>query len=574
MKGLLAAISALGVFLAVVAVPVVHRSPEGTYGGADTRLLVLEVVAASALLLLATLGRPRWGAVLVAAVGAAWVLPEVAGGSGVPITVRTLADAVPALLAALLLVALVVRRGVVDRRMLAPLVVACSGAAVASSARLLLVDPFNEPRCWRMCEHNPLSVAGAGAAGEAVLVAGLLALAAGALWAAAVELRAAGGGEPVDPAGSADLAGWLLLGTLVVALLLRLGRGVPSERLGLPLAVFVAAQVGAILWLVALWHQSWVRWRLESRLLQLVGPLGGANRPDAVAGALRDALRDPGLRVWFWAPARGCLVDGEGRTALDTTCAPHEQRTTITRHGRVVAVVVHTRRPDGMQLEHALRPSLRLALENQQLRAAALAELDELSSSRARVVERHQVERRALERNLHDGAQQRAFSLALQVSAFRESCSEVDDEYATRAQDLTQTLLDELRRVAHGIHPTVLADAGLASAVSDLAERSTSLPVALGSLPGGRFPAPVETTAYLVMRAGLADAQLRGAGAASVSGTAGDGVLRLCVEDDGSPAPDRVATELGDQVGALGGRLVVDDNAGRHRIEVVLPCGS
>ena len=109
MKGLLAAISALGVFLAVVAVPVVHRSPEGTYGGADTRFLVLEVVAASALLLLAALGRPRWGAVLVAAVGAAWVLPDVAGGSGVPITVRTLADAVPALLAALLLVALVVR---------------------------------------------------------------------------------------------------------------------------------------------------------------------------------------------------------------------------------------------------------------------------------------------------------------------------------------------------------------------------------------------------------------------------------------------------------------------------------
>jgi signal transduction histidine kinase len=287
--------------------------------------------------------------------------------------------------------------------------------------------------------------------------------------------------------------------------------------------------------------------------------------------SLRNAVREPGLRLAYWAPTRQSYVDTGGRPTTSAEPGPGERVTAIVRRGQTIAAIVHSRRVDGPRLERALGPALRLALENTQLRAAALAELDELSRSRTRVVERGELERRRLERNLHDGAQQRVMALALLVRVLAGS-SAVDQKAGRRAEALTRTLVEELRRVARGIYPAVLADAGLVGAVVDLAERSGDFPVVVGEFPEGRHPGTVETTAYLVIRAGIADARGRGATSVTVAGAHFDGTLRVSVEDDASSAPDSVVTELADQVGALGGTLVMNGTAGRRRAEVVLPC--
>jgi signal transduction histidine kinase len=139
---------------------------------------------------------------------------------------------------------------------------------------------------------------------------------------------------------------------------------------------------------------------------------------------------------------------------------------------------------------------------------------------------------------------------------------------------LTRTLAEELRRVARGIYPAVLTDAGLRGAVVDLAEGSTDLPVVVAAFPDGRYAGTVESTAYLVVHDALARARRRGATCAEVSGRHDGNTLRICVQDDAAGGHQRVATQLADQVSALAGELVEVEAPGQHRVEVVLPCAS
>ena len=128
--------------------------------------------------------------------------------------------------------------------------------------------------------------------------------------------------------------------------------------------------------------------------------------------------------------------------------------------------------------------------------------------------------------------------------------------------------------MARGIYPAVLTDAGLLGAVIDLSEGSTDLPVVVAEFPEGRLPGTTESTAYLVVRAALTDARTRHASRATVSGRHQDGALWIRVEDDAEAAPARIATELADQVSALGGELAAIDEPGCQGLEVVLPCAS
>jgi signal transduction histidine kinase len=338
--------------------------------------------------------------------------------------------------------------------------------------------------------------------------------------------------------------------------------------------VFVVAQLIALGWLGTMWWGWWARWRTEVRLIRLAKEMHDVSSPDALPSALRAVLRDPGLRLCYWAPGRQSFVDPWGDPVTRPEPAADQQSTTVSRNGEPIALIVHSKRVDGSRLDRAMRPALRLAVQNQQLRAAATAELAELAASRTSVVERRQAERSRLERNLHDGAQQHAFSLALLLGALLGQCGDTDRALVARAQALTQELLDELRMVAHGIHPTVLTDAGLEGAFRDLAERSDILPVTVATVPKGRYPATVEAAAYLVVRELLADAARRGAGQATVNGSAQNGVLRASVEDDAPDPAGPVPIDLADQVLALGGRLVAGRTSGASRAEVVLPCGS
>jgi signal transduction histidine kinase len=336
-------------------------------------------------------------------------------------------------------------------------------------------------------------------------------------------------------------------------------------------AAFLVVQGTAVAWLAMEAREIAQRWRLESRLARLVRLMSSGEDPQDLVASIREAAREPSLRLVFWAPQRQAWVDPDGRSTRAMP-GPDERVTAFTREGHVVAAVVHPMRSNTQRLERALGPALLLALENGQLRAAALSELDELERSRSRVVERAALERRRLERNLHDDAQQRAMSLTLLVRML-EGRAGVAPDAVRRAERLTQLLTEELRRVARGIYPAALGDTGLAGAVLDLAERSDDLPVLVDELPDVRCPGAVETTAFLVISASVTDARRGGASEVRVTGAKEAAGLRVSVEDDASTAAIGVA-ELGDQVGALGGTLVVSGAPGRRRVEVVLPCES
>ena len=205
--------------------------------------------------------------------------------------------------------------------------------------------------------------------------------------------------------------------------------------------------------------------------------------------------------------------------------------------------------------------------------AVALANAEaheQLTASRARIVQAGDAERRRLERNLHDGAQQRFVSLALGLRLAQSQLTADPGAAAgllARAGEELALGLEELRELARGIHPAVLTDRGLAAAVEALAARAT-LPVELNSLPSERLPEPIEAAAYYVVSESLANvAKYAAASQAQVDLARDDGLLVVEVSDDGvggaDPGEGSGLRGLTDRVEALGGRLQVSSERGR-----------
>jgi PAS domain S-box-containing protein len=204
---------------------------------------------------------------------------------------------------------------------------------------------------------------------------------------------------------------------------------------------------------------------------------------------------------------------------------------------------------------------------------------DELRRSRARLVEASDVERRRLERNLHDGAQQRLVSLSLMLrlaQARVENDSEQADRLLGQASDELAQALEELRELARGIHPAVLSDRGLGAALEALVSR-TPLPVEL-ELVEARLPEPVEAAAYYVVSEALANvAKYAEASSVAVSIASVNGHAVVEIADDGvggaDPAKGSGLSGLVDRVEALDGRLEVESPPGKGtRIRVEIPC--
>jgi signal transduction histidine kinase len=214
-----------------------------------------------------------------------------------------------------------------------------------------------------------------------------------------------------------------------------------------------------------------------------------------------------------------------------------------------------------------------LALEKQRLEAELRAKVKELRSSRVRIMQEASAERRRLERDLHDGAQQRLVSLALNL---RVAQGRVDQDPAA-ARELLQEAggeleeaLGELRELARGIHPAVLTDRGLAAALGGLAGRAP-LPVELETDLGRRLPEPVAVTAYFVVAEALTNvARYAQATRAVVRATDNDHRLVVEVSDDGvggaDPAKGSGLHGLADRLAALDGSLEVDSEAGRGTV--------
>ena len=207
--------------------------------------------------------------------------------------------------------------------------------------------------------------------------------------------------------------------------------------------------------------------------------------------------------------------------------------------------------------------------EVHRLNAELQARLEELAASRARIVTAGDVERRRLERNLHDGAQQRLVALALSLRlALSKLYSEPETAHTTLAEACEELALalEELRELARGLHPAVLADRGLRAAVDTLAHRAP-VPVEIAAIPAERLPAPVEAAAYFLIAEALTNvAKYAAASNVRVRVSSRDGSVTVEVSDDGvggaEPATGSGLRGLADRVEALGGSLEVVSPAG------------
>ena len=325
---------------------------------------------------------------------------------------------------------------------------------------------------------------------------------------------------------------------------------------------------------------------LDARLARTsVGDLFVELRTDPAPGELRDALaralRDPSLELVYWLPEFGTYADIDGRSVVLPTEASGRATTLIEAEGaRVTALIHDPSLQDEPELLDAVTAAAAIALENARLHVELRARLEELAGSRARVIEAGQRERQQLERNLHDGAQQRLIALSLELRSLEGRVGEDPDarRQLEEAQREISMSLEELRAVARGIHPAVLTSHGLAVALEQVAARAP-LPVRLSVDVEGRLPEPIEVAAYYVVTESLANvAKHAVATTATVDVDRADDELVVEVVDDGVGGADSERGSglrgLADRVEALGGRLRVWTRlGGGTRVRAEIPCG-
>jgi signal transduction histidine kinase len=242
----------------------------------------------------------------------------------------------------------------------------------------------------------------------------------------------------------------------------------------------------------------------------------------------------------------------------------------VERDGECIGAIVHDPALDGEpQLVEAVAAAAALALENERLEAELRARVAELQESRSKLIEVSMAERRSLERDLHDGAQQRLVALSVQVGlAKRRLHSDPAGaaELLDRAGDELRLALEELRELARGIHPAILTDRGLEPALQALIDRAP-LAVELDVAPAERLPGAVEAAAYFVVAESLTNiAKYASARSASVAVARRNGHAVVEVRDDGVGGAD---AQAGTGLRGLAERLTVIDG----RLEVVSPRG-
>ncbi len=305
--------------------------------------------------------------------------------------------------------------------------------------------------------------------------------------------------------------------------------------------------------------------------------------PGSSPGQLRDALAlaigDSTLQLAFRLPAGQGYADTGGQHVDLAGLAPGRAVTPLTETGE--AVLIHDQALEHEpQLVRLTASAASLALEHSRLQAEVQAQLEQVRASRARIVEAGDAERRRLERDLHDGAQQRLVTLALALAMARDRAAEADPALGSLIESASKEAREaiaELRELARGIHPAVLTQTGLAGAVQALAERSP-VPITITEVPPRRFPAGIEATAYFVVSEALANvAKHARASNARVTIRALPGSLVVTVSDDGTggatPEGGSGLRGLGDRVAAAGGRLHIDSPPGAGtRLEADIPC--
>jgi signal transduction histidine kinase len=308
----------------------------------------------------------------------------------------------------------------------------------------------------------------------------------------------------------------------------------------------------------------------------LVARLAQSPSQEEIRAAIARALDDPSLELAYWLPEFGTYADVEGH-AIALADTNGRTTTFIGRDGEPIAALLHDaslrEEPD---LLEAVSGAAAIALENVRLNVELRARLDELRGSRARIVEAGDAERRRLERNLHDGAQQRLVAVAMQLRLLQNRIRGDDAEPLVAAvSEQVAASLSELRELARGLHPAVL-EHGLGPALDALATRS-EVPITV-RCDVARLPQAIELAAYFVACEALTNvAKYAHARTASVRAWQDNGIALIEVADDGRGGADDALGSglrgLADRVEALDGHLRVVSPAGAGTVVTAeLPC--
>jgi signal transduction histidine kinase len=310
----------------------------------------------------------------------------------------------------------------------------------------------------------------------------------------------------------------------------------------------------------------------------LVVRLGWA-RSWTLRGELARAIGDPTLEVGYWLPEAGMFIDADGGRLSLPDAGSGRSATVVEREGRPAAVLIHDLAvlSDPVLLE-AAAAAARLETANARLHAEVRAQIAELAASRRRILDAGDHARQRLERGLHDGAERRLEELAQSLRRCRQSATgQPTRDAVARGEDQLAGVLDEVRRLALGLHPRALSERGLAGALAVLADGSP-VPVEI-TMTAGRLAPQVEAAVYFACSEGLANVvKYAAASRAAISVTSGPGTVVIVVSDDGSggadPAMGSGLRGLADRVETLGGTFRVDSAPGHGtRLAAEIPLG-
>jgi signal transduction histidine kinase len=540
-----------------------------SYSGDSASWLTLSVFAAVAWLAGAFMVRRpnRHVATALVWVSLLWTIPDWAGwpGSGTATTFAAQSSAlllpVAALAATLQATTLRSRRWSLVTCML----------VLASGAVALVWDSLAEPGCWRACRpavfghttgHWPVRV----------VLGGVLVAACFFVGSQLLHPR-----RHVVDALTATLGAAVVIGLIAQVLppatVVETASGPPRTW------AFLLSQVAALMLAALLLWRPAQTWLTAIRLNRLAVDIRLVGTPTGLQDALRDAVRDPDLTVTWWSESRSTWVDSDGREVPEIPGADlgSEPRTVtkVTRDGVPLAAVRHRASLSVERLLGSLRPAVVLSFENAHLQAAARAELHTAREAAFRLVERSEQERRTLQGNLHDGAQQRLVGLTMSVHRIRVQTIGGESGRASRevrtaldrADVLVREVLVQVRGIGHGIHPHLLADLGLVAALRELADISTD--VVLRVVDDGVHGPPEhgvarDSAAYSTVARALDDARLRHATRLEVRlRRESDETLSLLLLDDGDDGSAAVVDGVvDDRLTAIGSRLRVEARRG------------
>jgi signal transduction histidine kinase len=501
-------------------------------------------------------------AVIALCAAGAWLAAELAGSGSVAREARSLGSFVAALFAPLI-IHLPLRAlradapGSALRWWIAALYLV---VAVAAAGHALTYDPFFDLHCAPTCRQGDnvlaLRVDVPTAARFATL--GLLAGGLGGLALAGWAVRRLARGR----AARRRLEAVVLLPTIAVGASLAVWTTAraatvpdrPDDLLLLVPSLLVAAAVSLLGFAVA--GLLSVQLRQREALHRLVDALTLAAGSPNLRATLGRTLGDERLRVAYPLDSGG-FVDERGEPVDEPRVDADRAVTAIERGDVLVAVVEHDADLDPGLLDREIGAAARLAVDNERLEATVLARLRELRASRSRIVAAGDAARSRLERDLHDGAQQRLLALSFELRLLGSALAgaavpETTRAAIERAATETDLALAELRDLAHGIHPVVLTEDGLEGALASLAE-SAAVPLVARTADLCRCHPQVELAAYLTVVEAVRQAEAQAMERMDVSVEQADGTLRVAIASPGSD--ERGWLRIEDRVGAAGGRL-------------------